>query len=172
MSGFQSGQTLDPIRWLGGPFALCIAGTILLSIPLRVWGLRLPEPVFAFVPAFAWAVIRPSVLAPVLLLILGLFMDYFWGGSRGLWAIALILSYGFVLATRSSMTGQGRLVMWAWYAVTCAIGFIVAYLLVMLDVLSTPSLLATFLQWLVTAALYPAAHYLIQQFEDADIRFR
>ncbi len=48
--------------------------------------LQLPEPVFPMAPAFAWAMIRPSVLAPLVLLVMGLFLDLLWGGPIGLWA--------------------------------------------------------------------------------------
>jgi rod shape-determining protein MreD len=172
VSGFQSHERLETTRWLGAPFIAVILVTLVFAVPVRLFGLRLPEPVFAFVPAFAWAVIRPSFLGPVLLLVLGLFLDLLWNSSLGLWPISLILAYAFVLPARPLMAGQGRLVMWAWYAAACAIGFGIAYLLTMFDVLSTPNLISALFQYLVTVALYPLAHILIQQFEDADVRFR
>src|SRR5690606_27819707 len=104
MSGFHSRPQLEPLRWLGGPFMACIVATLVLAVPLRLFGFRLPEPVFAFIPAFAWAVIRPSVLGPLLLLLLGLFLDLFWGGSLGLWAVSLVAAYGLTLITRSAMS--------------------------------------------------------------------
>ena len=86
---------------------------MLLGTPFRVFGLRLPEPVFPMVLAFAWAVIRPSMIAPFVLLALGLFLDLYWGGPFGLWALALLAAYAMVLlGVRSIMSGQSRLVLW------------------------------------------------------------
>lgn len=171
-SGFQSGRTLDPLTWIVLPVAGCIVGTLLLTTPLRLWGFRLPEPVFAFVPVFAWAVVRPSALAPFILLALGLFMDLTWGSAKGLWASALLIAYGFVVATRGVMSGQARIVIFGWYVAACLVGEGAAYLMTMLDVFSSPSVIAVFWQVLVSVALYPLAFLLIERFEDADVRFR
>lgn len=172
MSGFQSHRRLEGYRWLGMPFALSIIATMVFALPIRVFGLQLPEPVFAFVPAFAWAMIRPSITAPFLLLLLGLFQDLYWGASLGLWAVALITAYAFVLVFRSMMSGQGRLIIWIWYCAACGVGYLAAFLLTMLDVLRVPNLIASGLQLAMIFALYPLAHMLIERFDDSDIRFR
>jgi rod shape-determining protein MreD len=172
MSGFQAGRTLDPWGWIWVPFGSCILAAILVAIPIRLFGFRLPEPIFALVPAFAWAVIRPSILPPFLLMALGLYLDVFRGGALGLWPTGLLVAYAFVLATRPMMIGQSRPMMWAWFGVCCLIAVATAYLLTMLDALVTPNLLATFWQLLVTVLLYPFAHRLIARYEDADVRFR
>ena len=59
------------------------------ALPIKVFGLQPPEPVFAMAPAFAWAAIRPSMLPPVALAALGLFQDVLWGGAarRYLWPL-------------------------------------------------------------------------------------
>jgi len=172
MSGFESNRPLDPWRWLGVPLLACIAATIIFAVPLRLFGFRLPEPVFAMIPAFAWAVIRPSFLPPFLLLLLGLFLDIFHHAPLGLWAISLLAAYGAVFATRLMMSGQARGMMWAWYAASCAVAFGVAFLFTTLDSLAVPDLISVAWQYLVTALMYPLAHRLIERFEDADVRFR
>jgi rod shape-determining protein MreD len=172
VSGFQASRPLDAWRWLGVPFAACIIATVLFAIPVRFLGLALPEPVFPLVPAFAWAVIRPSVLPPLLLILLGLFLDVFWYAPMGLWATSLLIAYGFVLLTRAAMTGQSRLMLWIWFAAAGAMMMATAYLLTMLDALITPNLVATLWQLAASVLLYPFAHRLIQRFEDADVRFR
>ncbi|WP_354068385.1 hypothetical protein [Caulobacter sp. 1776] len=169
MSG---GRALNPGRWLGVPMLLTIGATILFAAPIRIWGLQLPEPVFAMVPAFAWAMIRPSILAPFAILLLGLFLDIFWGGPTGLWGLSLLVAYAMVLILRNMMTGQSRPMMWVWFAGVTGVAMIAAFLFTMLDSLAMPSLLAVFWQFLVTALLFPFAHRLVDRFEDADVRFR
>jgi rod shape-determining protein MreD len=169
MSG---GRALNPGRWLGVPMLMCVVATIVFAAPIRIWGLQLPEPVFAIVPAFAWAMIRPSILAPFAILLLGLFLDIFWGGPTGLWGLSLLVAYAMVLVLRNMMTGQSRAMMWVWFAAVSAVAMTAAFLFTMLDSLAMPSLLAVFWQFLVTALLFPFAHRLVDRFEDADVRFR
>jgi rod shape-determining protein MreD len=172
MSGFQSTRTLDAWGWLVFPTLACAAAVVIQSVPLRFFGFALPEPVWALVPAFAWSVVRPSIVPPILLFLLGAFMDLMTGAPLGLWPVSLLAAYASVFMTRSIMAGQSRIVMWLWYASACAAAFVTADFLTMLDSLNTPNLLAVFWQFLVSAALYPLAHRLIERYEDADVRFR
>ena len=165
-------RPLEPWRWLGIPMLQAIGATIIFGIPMKFWGLRLPEPVFPLAVAFAWAVIRPSVLAPFCVLLMGLFLDFYWGGAVGLWAICLLIAYGMALAGRTMMAGQNRAVVWAWYGMVTATAMLAAYLFVMLDAKATPGLIPVAWQFLATIVLYPFAHRLIDIFEDADVRFR
>ncbi|WP_374576055.1 hypothetical protein [Phenylobacterium sp.] len=169
---YSAAQPLTPLRWLGVPMLQCLAVTILLAIPLRMFGLRLPEPVAPMVATFAWAVIRPSIMAPIAVLFMGLFLDVFWGGPLGLWALALLTGYGVVLVTRSMMAGQSQPMMWAWYAVTCLIAVGAAYLFSMVQAHQAPNIVSVGWQLLATIVLYPFTHRLIERFEDADVRFR
>ena len=165
-------ERLDPWRWIAAPMVLCMVATLLLAAPIKVIGLQLPEPVFAMVPAFAWAVLRPSVLAPLCLLVLGLFDDLVWGGRLGVWGLGLLAAYGLVLITRNMMSGQSRPMMWVWYGCAWSVGMGAVYLAIMLQTHNTPNLLAVAGQWLPTILLYSAADRLIVRFEDADPRFR
>lgn len=165
-------QPLQPFSWLGAPMVLCVLVTLVFAAPLRVYSLALPEPLFPMVLAFAWAVIRPSVIAPFAILGVGLFNDLFWGGPLGLWALSLLLAYLLALSTRSLMVGQSGRVLWGWYAAMSLLAFGFAYVFTLLGSRVVPNLAAAGLQFLVTICLYPAAHLLIDRFEDADVRFR
>ncbi|WP_395672133.1 hypothetical protein [Phenylobacterium sp.] len=165
-------RSLEPWRWLGVPMLQVLAAVILFSVPLRIWGLRLPEPIFPLALVFAWAVIRPSILAPLLILVMGLFLDVAWGGPLGMWALSLLIGYGVVLAARNIMAGQSRAILWGWYALVVATAMLAAGLIVMLDAKAQPNPLSVLWQFLATVILYPYAQRLIDLFEDADVRFR
>jgi len=169
---YSAARPLDPLRWLGIPALACIAASLVLATPLRVFGVQLPEPVFAMVPAFAWAVIRPSMLAPFVLLAIGVFLDALWGSSLGLWALSLLIAYASVLATRSWMSGQSPPIMWAWYVATTGVALLAGYLFTMMDAKGAVSVGAILRQLFWTGLLYPFAHQLISRFEDADVRFK
>ncbi len=167
-----AGHGLQPLSWLILPLVFCLAATVAFATPLRILGLSLPEPVFPMILAFAWAVIRPSLLGPFLLLIAGLFLDFFWGDVLGLWALCLLLAYGAALLARSLMAGQSTPVLWAWYVAAVLLAFGGAYVFVALDTHVNPDPVSVILQLAVTACLFPLAARLIARFEDADIRFR
>lgn len=168
----QPSQPLQPLAWLGVPMLLCVAAVVVLAMPVRVFGLALPEPVLPMLLAFSWAVIRPSVLGPVALFLLGLFVDLFWGAPLGLWTFSLLAAYFVALLARNLILGQSGRVLWGWYAAVSVVAFACAYFYTLIDGGVAPNLVATGLQFLVTVALYPVAHRLIDLFEDADIRFR
>jgi rod shape-determining protein MreD len=160
------------MRWIVAPALVCMAATLLFAVPIRAFGLRLPEPVFPLAPAFAWAVLRPSITAPFALLGLGLFLDMVWGDPLGLWSMALIAAYVTVLFSRSMMTGQSRLMMTAWFAVACGVAMSAAYVVTTILAGTAPSLVSALWQFLPTLLLYPFAHRMIERFEDADVRYR
>jgi len=165
-------ERVDMWQWIGVPTLICMIATLLFAAPIRVFGLQLPEPVFPMAPAFAWAVLRPSVASPFALLGMGLFLDMVWGSPTGLWSISLIAAYVTVLFSRNMMTGQSRTMMWSWFAVASAVAISVAYCATTLDSGVAPNLVSTLWQLLPTMMLYPFSHRLIERFEDADTRFR
>ncbi len=165
-------RVVGPVQWVFYPALIAIALTVLLATPVELFGLKLPEPVLPLILAFAWPLIRPSMVAPAVLFALGLFLDLFWGGTLGLWPLCLLSVYGAVLASRSLLAGQETQILFVWYAL-CALGaFVVAYLIVTLDAGRAPSLLALLGQVVPTLLLFPVADWMIQRFDDGDVRFR
>ena len=115
------------MQWIGYPALIAAAATILFAIPLRLFGLTLPEPVWPMVLAFAWPLIRPSMLAPAVLFGLGVFLDFFWGGQTGMWALSLLLIYGAMLLASKYLAGQATIVLFALYVASTGLAFAVAY---------------------------------------------
>jgi rod shape-determining protein MreD len=165
-------RPLNPVAWLGAPAFACAVASLAFALPFSLFGLRLPEPVFAFVPAFSWAIIRPSVLPPFVLLLLGLYLDLLWGGPLGLWPVCLLAAYAPVLFGRAFLSGMGFWSLWGWYIVTCAAALAIGWLLVDIKAGAAPNLIALGGQFLATGALFPFAFGLIERYEDADVRFR
>ena len=168
----SAARGLAPWRWLGVPMLQVMALTIVFAIPLRFWGFALPEPIFALPMVFAWAVIRPAMLGPVAVMILGFFQDFLWGSPTGFWAVCMLLPYGAVLAGRAMLAGQSQVMMFVWYAASTALTLGAGYMFTMLDTQNTPDPIRLFWQFLATVVLYPVAARMIDRFEDADVRFR
>lgn len=160
------------MQWIGYPALVAIGLTILLAVPLRIAGLSLPEPVLPLVLAFAWPLIRPSILGPVVLFFLGLFLDFFWGGAAGLWPLALLATYGFVLVASRFMAGQATVILFILYVSAICLAFFLAHMVMTVKTGNAASLIAVVGQLLPTLLLFPVADWLIQTFDDADVRFR
>lgn len=165
-------RVVGPMQWIVVPTVFVIGLTVLLATPVELFGLKLPEPILPLVLAFAWPLVRPSMLAPAVLFGIGLFLDVLWYGPLGLWPLCLLMVYGIVLASRSLLAGQETRVLFAWYAACTGLAFLVAYLIVTLVTGNAPSLLSLFWQVLPTLLLFPAADWMIQRFDDGDTRFR
>ena len=74
---------------------------------------------------------------------------------------------------RRQITGHDFLVRWAWYAGACAVALLAGFSLMTMTVGAPPNLIATLLvYYLPTLLLFPIAHWLIERYEDADVRFR
>ncbi|WGM31627.1 hypothetical protein [Brevundimonas sp. NIBR11] len=165
-------RVVGPTQWVLYPALISIALTVLLATPVELFGLKLPEPVLPLILAFAWPLIRPSMVAPAVLFALGLFLDMFWGGTLGLWPLCLLSVYGVVLASRNLLAGQETQILFVWYGLCVLAAFVVAYLIVTLDAGRAPSLLSLIGQVVPTLLLFPVADWMIQRFDDGDVRFR
>jgi rod shape-determining protein MreD len=172
-AGIGAARPLNPIGWLGLPMVACVLATLLFAAPIRVFGFSLPQPIFPMIAAFAWAQIRPSILPPFALLLLGLFLDAFWGGPQGLWPLCLLTAYAGVLGVRRLITGQDYVVVWAWYAAATLGAIAVGYALMAMVTGGWPNLIAVgWMYVLPTLLLFPFARRLTRRYEDADVRFR
>lgn len=165
-------RVVGPEQWILIPAAAALAAVLVLSTPIRVFGLFLPEPVFPMVLAFAWPLIRPSVFAPLTLGVLGLALDLVWYTPIGLWALSLLAVYALVLTFRNLLAGQESVFLFFWYLAGCVLAFLIAWLIVSAKAGNAPSLVAVSWQLLVTVVLFPLVQVMLKRFDDGDVRFR
>jgi rod shape-determining protein MreD len=168
----RRGQPISPVIWFGAPIAAVLAASLVFALPLKVAGLQAPEPAFALVPAFAWAMARPSVLPPFALIFLGLALDLLWGGALGVWPLCLLAAYALVLFGRHIVSGQEFWGLWGWYAAACAVAMTVGLALISLRAGHVPSLVGAGLQFGVSVLLFPFAWRMIERYEASDTSYR
>ena len=114
----------------------------------------------------------PGAPLALSLVALGLFLDLFWNGPLGMWALCLMGVYGVLLLSRNLLAGHEGLIRFAWY-VACTLGaFLFAYVIVTVRAGNPPAILALIGQILPTLILYPIADWMLERFDDGDIRFR
>lgn len=167
-------RVVGPMQWIVYPTLVTVVLSVVLATPVQVFGLHLPEPVLPLVLAFAWPLIRPSMLAALVLFLLGLFTDLLLAGQQplGLWSLSLMAVYGVVLAARSLLAGQETLNLFVWYACCTCAAFLLTYLIVTMKVGNAPSLMALLGQLVPTLLLFPISNWMIERFDDGDMRFR
>lgn len=167
-------RVVGPVQWIFYPALVCIAVTVLLAVPVELFGLKLPEPILPMVLAFAWPLIRPSMIAPVVLFLLGVFLDLLWSPSHplGTWSLALLAVYGGVLLSRNLLAGQETQILFVWYGGGVLLAFMLTYVISSIDAMNAPSVLALLGQVIPTLLLFPVADWMIQRFDDGDTRLR
>jgi len=165
-------RVVGPMQWIVYPALITAAVTFVLATPVKVFGLSLPEPIIPMVLAFAWPLIRPSIVAPLVLMALGLFLSLILGGPLGLWSVALLSIYAVILGARSILVGQDTAVLFVWYAGCCCMAFVLAYLIQTVLAGNAPSILSLIGQVVPTLLLFPFANSMVERFDDGDVRFR
>lgn len=165
-------RVVGPMQWIVYPALITAAVTFVLATPVKVFGLSLPEPIIPMVLAFAWPLVRPSIVAPLVLMILGLFLNLILGGPLGLWSVSLLVIYAIILGARSFLVGQDTAVLFVWYAGCSSLAFLLTYLITTLLGGNAPSILALIGQVVPTLLLFPFANNMIERFDDGDVRFR
>lgn len=93
-------QTVNPLRILAivTPALFAILAAVLADFPVSLTAGWIPTPLLALAPIYFWVLIRPDLMPPVLVLMLGLLEDLLSGGPPGLWAAGFLAAY--VLADR------------------------------------------------------------------------
>lgn len=168
----MASRIIRPWDWIFLPALLAIVATVVLGTPFQPFGFQLPEPVWPLVLAFAWPLIRPSYIAPVVLGGLGLFLDFYWAAPGGFYTLNLVLIYGVLILTRAYVAGQDwRVVLGAWLATQLAF-FGLGILFIALDTGFVVRLWGVFEQMVATAALFPIVLFMLEKFVNADARFQ
>lgn len=171
MRGGMAAKIIGPWDWIIAPALICAAVTVVLAAPIQPFGLYLPEPVSALVLAFAWPLIRPSYIAPVMLGLLGLFMDLTYNTPLGFWTLLLMLVYATLTAVRTYVVGQEWIVVFGIYLLAEFAVFMLGTLFMTLDTGQIPRLWGVFEQMFATTLLFPFVLYLLEKYLHADARF-
>ncbi|MEI9904072.1 MAG: hypothetical protein WDN06_08875 [Asticcacaulis sp.] len=171
MRNGMAARIVGPWDWIIAPALICAAATIVLAAPIQPFGFYLPEPVLAFALAFAWPLIRPSYIAPVVLGLLGLFLDLTYNTPLGFWTLLLMLTYGALTALRVYVVGQEWIIVFGIYVLAEFAVFTAGVIFMTLDTGAIPRLWGVIEQMFATTLLFPVVLYLLEKYLHADVRF-
>jgi rod shape-determining protein MreD len=107
-----------PARLITSLFpALIAAGLVVVAnLPISFTGGLLPPPVLALAAVYYWTLVRPDLMPPFIVLLVGLLEDLLSGGPPGLWAAGFVAAYALADRQRETfagLTGAGALMSFA-----------------------------------------------------------
>jgi rod shape-determining protein MreD len=146
-----------PSRFLAAflPVLTAIFLVILANAPVSFTGGLLPAPALALAAVYFWVLVRPDLMPPFAVLLIGLLEDLLSGGPPGLWAGGFLAAYMLTDRQRETfagMTGWGALVAFAGAMLLAAA---TAYSLACAVYLRWAPLPPLLLESVTTVAFYP-----------------
>jgi rod shape-determining protein MreD len=87
------------------PFVCALIGVIVSNIPVSLFGTLVPPPMFGLMPIYFWCLVRPDLMPPFAVFIIGVLQDLLGGGAAGVWTLSFIAAYAIVDRERDSFAG-------------------------------------------------------------------
>ena len=100
-----------PLRLVASliPAALAVLLVMLVNMPVSFTGGLLPAPALALACVYFWVLVRPDLMPPFAVLLLGLLEDLLSGGPPGLWAAGFLAAYWLTDRQRETFAGLSGL---------------------------------------------------------------
>src|SRR5258706_2441650 len=87
------------------PVVLTLLLVMLANMPVSFTGGVLPAPVLALAAVYFWVLVRPDLMPPFAVLMIGLMEDLLSGGPPGLWAAGFLAAYALTDRQRETFAG-------------------------------------------------------------------
>ena len=134
---------------------------ILSAVPLQVAHLGEVRPVFMLMAVYYLAILRPSLLPPPLVFIIGLVLDLISAYPLGMNALVLVVSQWLAKSQRKFLSGQSFLVIWAGFAIVALFSGLAQWLLFSLFNLTVVPVKSTFISFVLSVFLFPVMALLL-----------
>ena len=116
------------------PLLCGLVAVLISNLPLSLTNGLVPAPLLGLVPIYFWCLVRPDLMTPAAVFVIGLLEDIVAGGPPGIWTLSFVITFGVIDRQRDSFAGLAGL--------GAVLGF------------ATASLIACVVAYAVTAALY------------------
>ena len=87
------------------PFLCAIVGAFATNMPVSLVGGVLPSPMFALMPIYFWCLVRPDLMPPFAVFVIGVTQDLLGGGAPGIWTLSFVAAYALIDRERDSFAG-------------------------------------------------------------------
>lgn len=91
------------------PFSLGLLGILIANFPVSLMNGRVPPPLFVLMPIYFWTLVRPDLMRPSAVFVLGLLEDLLSGGGwpMGVWTLSFVATYALIDRNRDTFAGLG-----------------------------------------------------------------
>lgn len=137
------------------PCLTAVLLVMLVNLPVSLTGGLAPEPLLALTAVYFWALIRPGLMPPFAVLIIGLLEDLLSGGPPGVWASGFMAAYALVDRQRDNLAGLSGVAAVLGFAAAMALAAAATFVLTWIMYLRAPPLGPVLLAGIVTVLFYP-----------------
>jgi rod shape-determining protein MreD len=109
---------------------LCGFVAVLISnLPLSVTNGLVPSPLLGLVPIYFWGLVRPDLMTPAAVFLIGILEDIMAGGPPGVWTLSFVITYAVIDRQRDAFAGLPGLAAVLGFAtaalITCASAYFI-----------------------------------------------
>jgi rod shape-determining protein MreD len=110
------------------PILTGFAAVLVSNLPLSLTNGLVPAPLLGLVPVYFWSLVRPDLMTPAGVFLIGLLEDIVAGGPPGIWTLSFVATYGLIDRQRDSFAGLAGLGAVLGFATAALVTCVVAYL--------------------------------------------
>lgn len=149
--------SFSPARFLvtSLPVALAVFAVIFVNVPVSITGGLLPSPLLALTAVYFWSLMRPDLMPPTAVLLVGLLEDLLSGGPPGLWAAGFLAAYTFADSQRDQLAGLSGIGAVIGFGAAMFVTAFVVYVLAAVVYSQLPPVAPLLLSSAVTIVFYP-----------------
>jgi rod shape-determining protein MreD len=136
------------------PFLCAVLGVVLSNFPISYMDGIAPPPILAFMPVYFWCLVRPDLMPPPAVLVVGALQDLLSGGPMGIWAASFIAAYALVDRERDAFAGLSGYGAILGFAAAMFVAGTSAYLIAAFSYDRFAPVMPIFLESVVTVVLY------------------
>jgi rod shape-determining protein MreD len=128
---------------------------MLVNLPVTLTGGLFPAPLLALTAVYFWALVRPDLMPPFVVLFVGLLEDLLSGGPAGIWATGFMAAYALVDRQRENLAGLAGAAAVLGFAAAMALAATATFVLTWIMYMRQPPLAPLLLASVFTALFYP-----------------
>jgi rod shape-determining protein MreD len=137
------------------PVLLALGLVVLVNLPVSFTGRLMPAPSLALAAVYYWLLVRPDLMPPVAVFIVGLLEDVLSGGPPGLWAAGFLAAYLLTDRERDTLAGLKGIGAILGFAGSMLAAAAVAYALLLAVYWQAAPIAPLLLEAAVTVLFYP-----------------
>jgi rod shape-determining protein MreD len=137
------------------PFVLAVLLVVLVNLPVSLTGRLLPAPILALGAVYYWLLVRPDLMPPTAVFVIGLLEDVLSGGPPGLWAAGFLAAYVLTDRERDTLAGLSGIGAILGFAGSMLVAAATAYFLVCVVYWRPTPIAPLFLETVISVMFYP-----------------